>query len=670
MTRSRVITLVALGIAAVGVSVSAGPGLFSTLRSTALIGKQDSGIYLVATNQLLQLWQQQWIVEGRPVEIAFSPDKRLLAVLNMRSVHVLDGSTGAELSRIPSRSTSYTGLAFRPGTGELWASEATRNGPDSILIASLENNGRPGKTERIELPGHPIPTGIAFSADGATAWIALSNNNSIAVVDALSRKLIKEVPSGMVPYAVAVSYKRHQLFVSNRGGRRPESHDVTAYSSASRVITDPSTGATTTGTISVFDLSTMREREIAVGLAPAGVALSPDERTLAVANAHSDTVTIIDLETSRAAEVKIPAYPEGSFGSTPSSVAFAPDGRNLFIACGGTNSIAVLRDSGGRRFQMKGALPAGWFPTALAVDSAGSLRVANVKGVGSTKGDDGNHNSREFEGSLWKIPAPADAQLSAGLREVKSANAPRFEAHGGVSDLSKLGIKHVFLIIKENRTYDQVFADLDKGNRDPKLLMYGRDVTPNHHALAEKYVVLDNFYTGGAISFDGHQWLMQGFVSDYVERGLTSASRGYAWNMADALTVAPTGFFWQDPRRNLDVRLYGPFSLHIKWDPATQRAVDINETDLLSWSEYMSLYESGKWRDAVGNRSGVPALQKHVSARYPASSMNIPDQIRAEAWLEELAGREKSGQMPNLLIFTMTSDHTMGTRPGFRHLGR
>ena len=665
MTRSRAIGLATATITFLAGLVAADRGVFGVLRSTALIGRQDSGMYLVATNQLLQPWQQQWVVEGRPVEITFSSDKRLLAVLNMRSVHILDGNTGAELSRIPSRSTSYTGLAFRPGTSEIWASEATRNGPDSILITHLDKDNRPEQTERIELSGHPVPTGIAFSADGATAWIALSNNNSLAVVDVASRKVIKEVPTGMVPYAVAIAYKRNQLFVSNRGGRRPQADDETAYSSASKVVTDPNTGSTATGSISVFNLSTMGEKQISVGLAPAGLALSADERTLAVANAHSDTITTIDLDTSRAAEVKIPAYPEGSFGSTPSGVAFAPDGRSLYVACGGTNSIAVLRDSGGRRFQLKGALPAGWFPTALAVDNDGSLRVANVKGMGSTRGDHGNHNSREFEGSLWKIPAPADAKLSAGLREVKAANAPQFEANGGVSDLSKLGIKHVFLIIKENRTYDQVFADLDKGNRDPKLLMYGRDVTPNHHALAEKYVLLDNFYTGGAISFDGHQWLMQGFVSDYVERGLTSASRGYAWNMADALTVAPTGFFWQDPRRNLDVRLYGPFSLHVKWDPATQRAVDINETDLLPWSEYMNLYESGKWRDAVGNRSGVPALQKHVSARYPASSMNIPDQIRAEAWLEELAEREKSGEMPNLLIFTMTSDHTMGTRPGF-----
>jgi phosphoesterase family protein len=233
-----------------------------------------------------------------------------------------------------------------------------------------------------------------------------------------------------------------------------------------------------------------------------------------------------------------------------------------------------------------------------------------------------------------------------------------------VANLSSLGIKHVFFIIKENRTYDQVFGDIAKANGDPKLCMYGRDITPNHHALVEKYVVLDNFHTGGAISFDGHQWLMQAFVSDYVERAFAASPRGYAWNMSDALTVSPAGFFWQHAPRPLDVRIYGEFQLPARWDPATQNARDMNERELLPWSEYWRLYKEGKWQTAVGSRSGVPALQKLCSQRYPNNSTAIPDQIRAEEYLRELAEREKSGQMPNVNIITLNNDHTNGTRPG------
>ncbi|MBC7927671.1 MAG: bifunctional YncE family protein/alkaline phosphatase family protein [Bryobacteraceae bacterium] len=663
LTRTKILSA-ALLFAAVATLVSKERDLFAVLPSGALLGKQATGDYLVATNQLLRPAADQRMLLGRPVDLALDSQKRWLAVLNMRGINLLDASTGAEIGTIETKSTSYTGVAFRPGDREVWASEATRTGPDSILITSLDDRGKPGEKNRITLPGHPVPAGLAFSADGATAWVALTNKNSVAVIDTASRKIIREISTGAVPYSVAFSAKRKRLYVTNRGGKRPSSTDTKTWSSETEVATDPDTGSTTTGSISVIDLETYREGQIETGLAPAGLALSPDQDTLAVANAHSDSLTLVDLDSLKPTSIKLPSYPEGSFGVTPASLAFAPDGKALYVACGGTNAIYVLRGEKDR-WKFVGALPSGWFPAALSVDGDGALRVINVKGVGSTANKSGTHNSREYEGSIWKIPAPSDMQLEAGLRQVAAANSPRFEPATGVNDLTRLGIRHVFLIIKENRTYDQVFGDMPKGNNDKNLAIYGRNVTPNHHALAEQFVLLDNFYTGGAISFDGHQWLMQGFVSDYVERGLTSAPRGYAWNMADALTVAPTGFFWQDRRRPLSVRLYGPFSQHIRWDPATHRAVDIDEGDLNDWQVYWDLYKNNQWRDAVGNRSGVPALQKLVSPRYPASSMNITDQIRAEAWLEELAQREKSGEMPNLLIFTMTSDHTMGKRPGF-----
>jgi hypothetical protein len=194
--------------------------------------------------------------------------------------------------------------------------------------------------------------------------------------------------------------------------------------------------------------------------------------------------------------------------------------------------------------------------------------------------------------------------------------------------------------------------------------VYGRNVTPNHHALAERYVLLDNFHTGGAISFDGHQWLMQAFVSDYVERAFAASPRGYAWNMSDALTVSPAGFFWQSAKRPLDVRIYGEFSLPARWDPVTQNVVDMNEREELSWADYWKLYKERKWQGVVGERSGVPALAKFLSPRYPHNSTSIPDQIRADEYLRELAERQKSGVMPNLSIITLDEDHTNGTRPG------
>jgi YVTN family beta-propeller protein len=637
--------------------------LFPVLKSTAALGKQPAGYYLLPTNQLLRPWGEQALIPGRPVDLAFDSQKRLLAVLNWRGILLMDGSTGVQLAEIRSRSTSYTGVAFRPGDRELWTGETARNGPDNILIAELSDRGMPLRTTRMDLTGHPVPAGLAFSKDGHTAYVAFSRNNSLAVLDASSRRLKREIAVSMAPFGVVVSHKHGKIFVTNRGGRRPAPGDTLAPSSGSQVVTDPVTGASTSGTLSVIDAQSLAVREIAVGLAPSSLALSPDENTVAVANGHSDSVSVVDARSLARTDIKIPAFPEAAIGSQPIAVAFAPDGRTIYVACGGNNAVAILT-AGAKQWKVAGAVPTAWFPSALAVDREGALRIVNIKGIGNTADKKGTFNSRQYEGSLEKIPSPVPSQIAAGTREVAAANSPRFEPAGGVTNLSSLGIRHVFFIVKENRTYDQVFGDIPKGNGDPKLVMYGRNVTPNHHALAERYVLLDNFHTGGAISFDGHHWLMQGFVSDYVERAFAASPRGYAWNMSDALTVSPAGFFWQSAPRPLDVRIYGEFCLPARWDPVKRSAIDINQGDLKTWSEYWRLYKEGKWQTAVGSHSGVPALQKYISPRYPHNSTAIPDQIRAEEYLREFAERQNTGQLPQLSVITLNNDHTNGTRPG------
>ncbi|MGO9263096.1 MAG: alkaline phosphatase family protein [Bryobacteraceae bacterium] len=658
--RKSILCVLALGGLAL---VARETAIFSILKTTVALGKQPEGYYLVPTNQLLRPWGEQTVIPGRPVDMVFDSAKRILAVLNTRSVLLLDGATGARLAEIPARSTSYIGIAFRPGNRELWASETARGGRDSILITQLTELGMPGESTRIEFPGHPVPAGIAFSEDGKTAYVALSRENVLAVIDATTHELRRKVDVGVAPFGMAVSGSAGKIYVSNRGGRQPRPSDTVAPSSGSEVVTDPVTGSSATGSLSVVDAETLAVTELAVGLAPSAVALSPDHKTLAVANGHADSVSLIDIATAARADVKIPTYPESTLGSQPIALAFAPDGKTLYVACGGNNAIAVLKPHG-HAWKMDGAVPTAWFPTALAIDSEGGLRVLNLKGIGNTADKKGTFNSRQYEGSLERIPVPTGMQVAAGTREVRAANSPVYETAGGIANLPSLGIQHVFLIIKENRTYDQVLGDLPKGNNDPKLCMYGRDITPNHHALAERYVTLDNFYTGGAISFDGHQWLMQAFVSDYVERAFAGSPRGYAWNMADALTVAPTGFFWQSAPKPLDVRIYGEFQVAARWNSKTNTVEDMNESQALTWSQYWQLYKEGKWQDAVGARSGVPALAPYCSQRYPYSSLSIPDQIRAEEYLRELGEHEQSGQLPNLSIITLDEDHTNGTRPG------
>jgi len=657
------VIFVVVSVGASIAAVAAIPGIFPILKSTVRIGRQPSGFYLLPTNQLLQPWGEQAVIQGRPVDAALDPAKRMLAVLNTRSINIFDASTNTPMGSVKTKASSYTGIAFRPGTQEIWTGETSREGPDFLLVTPVSATGVPGTGQEIPLGTHAVPAGVAFSEDGKVAWVAMSRSNTVAVFDAETRKMVKEVPVGAAPFAMVYSKLQHLVFVSNRGGRRASASETSAPSSGTQILTDAFTGTTISGTITAIDTVTFQTREVEVGRAPSGLALNRDESLLAVANGHSDTVSFVNTKTLERKDVKIPAYPEGVPGSQPISVAFGVDGNKLYVACGGTNSLAVL-ERAGMNWTLAGSVPTGWFPSAVTAMDDGSLRVVNLKGTGNTANAIGSFNSREFQGSVSRIPALGGGQLAAGTREVIAANSPKMEPAGGVANLASLGIQHVLLIVKENRTYDQVFGDLKQANGDASLTMFGRNVTPNHHALAEQFVILDNFHTGGAISFDGHPWLMQSFVSDYTERAFAASPRGYAWNMADALTVAPTGFFWQGAAKPPTVRIYGEFCLPARWDAKTRSVIDMNESSALQWTDYWKLYKQGKLQDMIASRSGVPALQKLIDERYPFNDTNISDQVRADEFLKELDGFQKSGTLPQLLVLTLTSDHTNGTRPG------
>jgi YVTN family beta-propeller protein len=645
-------TLAAAGLAGLAWLTAREGGVFAALPSGVWPGRQASGVYLVPTSQLLHPWGEPALIQGRPVDLALNESQTVAALLNGRNVVFADTVTGAVLGAAPAKTTSYAGIAFRPASGEVWASEATRSAADSLLIVKVGAAGQPSAPERLQFPDHAVPAGIAFSTDGQKAYVAFHQKNTLAVIDAATRRVEREIETGLAPFGVVLARDGRTAYVTNRGGEKAAA-GPTAPSNKVEIPTDR-IGAVRAGTVSAIDLESGQRKVVQVGRAPSGLALSPDGSLLAVANSHSDTLSLV---TTAGLAVRHLALPDAQ----PTGAAFSGDGKRLYITCAGTNAIAVL-EARGADWKILGSLPTGYFPTAVAVKRDGSLLVATVKGVGATTNRNGAFNSRDYEGSLIRLPAPSEAQTQAGSREVAAANAPRFEPAGGVGRLNRLGIRHVFLIIKENRTYDQVFGDMPKGNNDPKLVMYGREVTPNHHALAEKYILFDNFYTGGAISFDGHQWLMQGFVSDHTERALQAAPRGYAWNMADAFTVGSAGFFWEGMRRPLSIRLLGALSVPMLQDESGT-ARDIDEGRLLRWADYWRMYQDGSWRQKIRSRCGVPALAPLYDREFPPSETQMTDQIRAEAFLERLKQWEDSGEAPNLVVMTTTSDHTMGKNP-------
>ena len=315
-------TIVLFSVFAAVALIATEPVLFPLLKSTVSLGRQPGGFYLLPTNQLLRSWGEQTLIKGRPVDVAMDSRKHLLAVLNWRGVLLVDAASGAEVGEVRSRATSYIGIAFRPGDREVWASETSANGPDNILIVKLSETGAVEDIERIKLDGHAVPCGIAFSSDGNTAYVALSLKDSVAVIDAKERQVKRLIPVGTAPFGVAAARQSRRVFVSNRGGRHAEAHDSVAPSSGQAIVSDPATGSSATGTVSVIDLESGKLSDVAVGLAPSVMALSPDESILAVANAHSDSISLIDTRTLSPKELKIPAYPATTVGSLPTSNRF------------------------------------------------------------------------------------------------------------------------------------------------------------------------------------------------------------------------------------------------------------------------------------------------------------------------------------------------------------
>ena len=435
---------IVIGIAVCAAAASAWktPELWDALSSRAVAGKQASGAFLVASEQLVRPWRLKAQIAGRPADLALDPSGRFAAVLNGSSVVTIDLVSGAELSRVRTRTTSYLGIAFRPGKREVWASETTRTGPDALLRIAYTDDGRllQNSLERLSFPGHAIPAGLAFSADGATLYAALHHDNEIAVVDVNAMKVSARWASGLAPFSLVLN--GGTLYVSNRGGRA-RSEGLTAPSGNQDLPTDAA-GSVLEGTVQAFDIASGKPvYEVTAGRAVAGLALHGAGSVLVAANSHSDTLTVIDTRTHKSAVIVIDGGSKALPGLLPNAVAFRADGKRFYVALGGDNSVAAYEGSG-LSWKLVGKIPSGWFPTAVAVDAKGGVHIASVKGVGNDEipNAKGQHKSTVYEGSLSSVPDPLGAQLFSGSREAAAAARPKFLANGGgVRDLQKLGIE-------------------------------------------------------------------------------------------------------------------------------------------------------------------------------------------------------------------------------------
>ncbi len=490
------------------------------------VGPQANGRIIVPTNQVLTPAGRQVIVGGRPTDVALSPNGRWLAVLNLREVQLVNVESGDIVSSAPNKSESFKGIAFAPDGKRLYASTVGA----AIGVFSVSDAGKLSAEKPIEVQGKSrrddgvVPVGMSISADGKTMWVVLNMKNALAEIDLTTGKVKREIPVGNAPYDVVTVGRT--AYVSNWAGRLPAAGDPTGPSGESpRVRVDPVRNIANDGSVSVIDLDKGREtQEIVVGLHPSGLVATADGQYVLVANAHSDTVSVIATRTNKVVET-ISTKPAEKllFGSTPNALAISADGHTIYASNGTNNSVAVIKFNPPNS-QLVGCIPTAWYPAGLAFDGKrNALYVANIKGNGSRnqswKGERKvkdkivfGYNSHDHQGTVSLIKLPTADELAADTKQVLANNRdteainalapprpdaqprPVPERHGEPSVF-----KHVVYIIKENRTYDQVLGDMKTGEGDPSLVLFGREVTPNQHKLAEEFVLLDNFYCSGVV---------------------------------------------------------------------------------------------------------------------------------------------------------------------------
>ena len=624
-------------------------------------------------------------VGSYPINMVTSPDGKFVVVTTIayrEFLAVLDAKTGAVVSTLSfngpgkkgSKEGLYYGLAFRPGTQDVYFS---RGAQDIISKATLSADGKLSPAEDVIqypkeagklLPFHPA--GIGFNADGSKLIVANNQTShqedyqgSVSIWDVATKTEEARIPTSGFPFGVSVVTKGPQ---ANR----------IAYVASER-----------DGVLDVIDLANKRLiRKIAVGASPAGMVFNSTQSKLFVSNNGSDTVSVVDITHDQVLDTIMlrPTDLRGLPGAGPTGIQISADDKTLYVTLGDMNAVAAVDVA---KATMIGMIPTGWLPT-FALPTGDNLLVASAKG---TKGQNPNANPVLDRGtyieniidgtvSLVKTPSAGDwRKWSATV--VKNNRITKGIDSALHPELKNPGVKHVIYIIKENRTYDNVLGDLPKGNGDPKLCLFPRKVTPNLHALAERFVQLDNFHVCAEVSQDGWVWSTAGMINAYGSRNTpyNYSGRGRNYDTEGSNNGVPTdlidipdvtrpasGYIWEHCfKNNVSYRNYGFFSQSI--DPVDKRndvlrsAVDNTPTKKLlmgvtdpNFRKYDLTYADSTGYDEYG--FDLPRRRKTYG--------EFKSRSRFEEWKREFDGFVANGNLPAFQMLRLGNNHTSGTASG------
>jgi YVTN family beta-propeller protein len=533
------------------------------------------------------------------------------------------------------------------------------------------------------------PGGIAVSADSTTAYAVLNGNNTLQPISLTGTPAVKgsQILVGNAPNSVVVNGAT--AYVSNEGGRRATPSDFTNYSNGTPIVANTVNGSAATGTVSVVNLTTGAEtQEITVGLHPTGMTIA--NGYLYVCNTYSDSVSVINLATNTVVgtiDLALPlGLPDSAFGAQPQNIVVV--GTRAYVTLYTANAIAVVDLTNNI---VVGYIPTASTPTTISYDAAHSkLVVANDKGLGTwgsyavAHGVEG-YNSHQDTGTADLIPIPTSSQLTTYTNQViqnnhwdlyqnvLSAQPAEVTAKTEVAIPAHLGdpslIKHVFLIVRENRTYDQILGDVKKGNGDAALTIYGAGVTPNAHALVTRFPLLDNYYNPSRQSADGHNWLVQAMAPYFDDITSPDWTRSYPANGEDALAYNPNGFVWDAAeKKGLKVKIFGEYVEYTGYN-LENPTLNVTRPTWAQFYDDSQAFESGQestlqYENTVQVTSEIPSVQAAIVPNFPPFDLSIPDQFRVDLWLQNFNADVASNSVPALTLIWLSDDHTGGPPSG------
>jgi YVTN family beta-propeller protein len=731
------------GLVATGLSCAGFAAAQSQEYPTYNVGPQKNGSWVVSDGQIITPAgiQVGLGVRVRAKAIALNPNTstHTAAVLTLGTsvgdgdgaVEVFDTLTGVVLQNYVTFNTdssgSYSGITYSADGSHLVFSQDSSNvtianvnaagllsdnaqvyvAPNNSFITCFPNSGAGdygNVCSDFYSPWTSYPGGVALSSDGTSAYALLNQNDTLTKIDLTATPPTQgtQIRVGNAPHSIVIAPNGTTAYVSNEGGRAATESDFQIYSAGTEIVADPFVGAAITGTVSVVDLGSMTVTDtIYTGLHPTGLALY--KHYVLVANTYSDSISVIDTNTNEVAFTINLGLPIGvpgqgsAWGAAPDSIAVDSKKDVAYVALYNANAVAVVNL---KTFSVEGMIPVAYAPASVVLDAADKkLIVANDKGVGTRYSFECDHgvcgyNTHQDNGTVSIVPVPNAKKLAAYTSQVFVNNhwdlTQNIESAAGGSPTTPpvalpahIGdpslIKHVFLIVRENRTYDQILGDVAAGNGDPSLAVFGdgaaagRAVTPNAHLLVQRFPLLDNFYNPSRQSADGHQWITEGMAPYADDIQSPDWVRSYpGGNAGDALAYTTHGFLFSEAEEaGLSVKIYGE---SVENDTFLQPNGSTSEP---SWSAFYAdsqCFEGGPdcaapgtagettlyFQNTVQPESTVPAVYTRLIKNFPMFDLGIPDQFRVDVWVQDFNNDVAKGTVPTLEILWIMDDHTGG----------